>query len=241
MPLPDLIRVMTETREETRRGREEMEKAATVANTFLTFSIGAAKEANDLLDEAGEHVDLTISQIAVAQFEAQKMAAAIEAEFKTLLADITSKQSDLFDFAGMSLEEFVANQRTLIEQIEGTGFGAHLELFAKAYIAIQNGQDTTGKFFKQLEVSEEIIRKFTGLAGTQFDFFQFKADIDAALRDLKAGIAGGKSFETGGNSYGGYGPTSGTLGGYGPHPCCNASGQVPLSIMMHAGATRWVR
>ena len=199
---------------------------------YLTFMLGAVAQTNEVLEGAGEQASQTVAQIVAAHFEAQKLAGEIDKEFAALLASITSKSADLFDFNGLALEEFVANQRDLIEQIEGTGFGAHLELFAKAYIAIQNGQDTTGQFYNQLRLSEEIIRKFTGAAGANFDFFKFKEDIDAALKKMKEELSGTIKQQNGVPS------SSGLLGSY-SGGTCGGSGQPSLNILALTGALRW--
>lgn len=242
MSLTDLSRALRGVKDDTDdvdkaitrvrvRVDDELPAMRTAVSQYLTFMLRAATQADEALDSTTEHANMTIAQMAVAYGEAQKLAQQIDAEFAALLATITDKSADLFDFNGMRLEEFVANQRDLIEQIEGTAFGAHLELFAKAYIAIQNGQDTTGQFYKQLEASEKMIRWLTGPAGQKFDFFRFKEDLDAALKRMKEDLAG-TIMQQQSSPY-----SSGTLGKPNAHPC--GAGQPSLNILALTGALRW--
>jgi uncharacterized membrane protein YgcG len=239
--MPSGLRAMNarleETRDNLRRTREETEKTQTTVSQYLTFVLSAAEETDAKLDSTGEHAEMTIAQIAVAYGEAQKMAQAVEAEYKAVLERLAAPEN-LFDYAGLSLEDFGASQKNLIEQIGGGGFGAHLDYYAKAYIdqLLGNAAAVSGAAYKQMEQSAYIIRHFTGAAGQAFDFFKFKADIDAALKGIKAELSGSASG-AGGYS-GGYGSSSGTLGGHGKGGGCGAS-MPSLSILAASGALRW--
>lgn len=229
------------------RVRTEVPKMKTAMNEYLRFVLSAASESTDSMDDVNSHAEATkeavgqtIAEIAVAWGEAQKLSQAVEAEYQATLQRLVSHSTDLFDFGGVALEEFVSGQRELIEQIENTPFGGYLDNFAKAYIAIQSGLDTDGRFYKTMEESQRLIQYLGGSAGQKFDFFKFQQDIDAALKGLKDAIANGAGVNTAGSgAYGGYGSTSGSLGKQAGQPCGGA--QMPLSIQMRSGGLRWVR
>jgi hypothetical protein len=237
--MPGGLRIITtaleKTNESLHRTRVETETTRTTVNQYLTFVLKASAEADAKLKETEASAQLTMGQIVLQLHDAQRAAESVEAEYKALLERLAAPEN-LFDYGGQSLEEFIANQKGLIEQIGGGGFGAHLDYYAKAYIdtLLGNQAALTGSAQKQLETSEWIIRNFTGSAGQKFDFWQFKADIDAALKGLKAEISGSSSGGYGGT----YGSTSGVLGSNNNKPGCGAS-MPSLSILAQSGALRW--
>lgn len=141
---------------------------------------------------------------------------------RNLVTQLTSPDTDLYDFGGKGLEDFVTGQRDLIEQIEGTAFGGHLDAYAKAFIKLRAG-DTSGAetrmLQQQMRDAMKMIRELTGRAGRVFNFGQFREELLEAL-----GIGSERRR----------GPITGTAG----RPQSPSSSSTSMSVMRWSGMFR---
>jgi hypothetical protein len=163
--------------------------------------------------------------------EAKRLAVEAAAEYARTLQEMTDNAGDLFDFAGKALEEFVANQKQTIEDIENTGFGGYLDAFAKAYIRSQDPTikpEVAANLDKAMREYISVIQKYAGEAGKKLNFDDLKRDIDEALKALKNEITGA-TLGSG---------ASGLLGGKTGGGNCGTSSNGSITIARMAGGLR---